>query len=606
MATNLIGKIILKKKSGPGDITGLTEIDLINDGSNSPNSIFKGIQFTDPGDYVITISSTSKLIDSKDISVKVLPQDLIISQEDRKSDIKPEKNVDGTRPIISQIDKPTIKVKKIEMDQDVPGGAKSDYHISIGYTPVIWYKSYRIEDRDIISLSLYHEGIVPKIKFTFEDTKDIMKGESGPKDNTTMDFFLNSTSSNLKSIHFVFKIEEFIQGPIKPSQRYTITGTINIPDLYIVNNKSYNDTSFSAIRKMCSEMGIGFNSNISNTDDKMTWRNSNKKPHEFIDEIVSRSYISDESFMVGYIDYYYCFNYVDIEKEMKRDITNDVGIDTSVLAKHSSINDEARISRLSLSNDRSQSGTCFFIESFSARNDSTKKSIKDGSFTVTKTYDRINKMFQVFNVDSTTSDGSESIILKGGDNDSKYFKENAKHKFVGKLDTDNVHKNYNYSITQNRINLDTLNKIVLNVKIPNANYNLYKFQKVNVIITNDTETPSQTSKYNYRYSGDYIIADITFNWAKGKMNQELRLVRKELGKTPDEIKNNPPVQTKPEIKEINNNPVTGPTASIAPNSIYVINQTYIVKDSIGSLYSLRVMGLSDNGTEVLGTLTPKN
>ena len=114
MATNLIGKIILKKKSGPGDITGLTEIDLINDGSNSPNSIFKGIQFTDPGDYVITISSTSKLIDSKDISVKVLPQDLIISQEDRKSDIKPEKNVDGTRPIISQIDKPTIKVKKIE------------------------------------------------------------------------------------------------------------------------------------------------------------------------------------------------------------------------------------------------------------------------------------------------------------------------------------------------------------------------------------------------------------------------------------------------------------------------------------------------------------
>jgi hypothetical protein len=30
--------------------------------------------------------------------------------------------------------------------------------------------------------------------------------------------------------------------------------------------------------------------------------------------------------MIGYIDYYWCFNYVDIEKEWKRDISNDVGV----------------------------------------------------------------------------------------------------------------------------------------------------------------------------------------------------------------------------------------------------------------------------------------
>ena len=579
-------KIIIKKKTGPGELTGITEIDITQE-----NALFRGLQFTESGDYVLSITTSNNSTEPKEISVKVLDEDKIISQESKGTESKKE-SINGTRPIIAQIDKPTIKLPPIKMDQDKTTGSENQKNITtgLGYTPFIWYKSYQIADKDIRSLRLYHDGIIPKIKFTFIDSMNMMKSAGAPTDDTTIELFLNSTSANLKSIHMSFKIENFSQGAYIPGQKFEITGTINIPNLYLVNNKSYNDTSFGAIRQICKDLEIGFNSNIDNTQDKMPWRNSNKKPFLFIDDIIFHSYISDESFMIGYIDYYYCFNYVDVEKEFNRDISNDVGIDTSGTSQNSVPDEADRITKLKLTNDRSANNSCFFFDTFTTRNDSTKKSLTKGYSTKTKSYDRLTKSFLVFDVDSTTSDGNKNIILKGRENDPNYFKDNYTTKFTGKIDTDNVHKNYNYSVTQNRINLDNLNKIALNIKISNPNFNLYKFQKVNVEIINDTPTPADPDHVNWRYSGDYIIADISFNWNGTRLTQDVRLVRKELGKTPEEINQNK-VEGKKEEKQINENPVqnsdvkgftasvvsttgsdiTGPTSSQVDDGVYVYN-----------------------------------
>jgi hypothetical protein len=86
------------------------------------------------------------------------------------------------------------------------------------------------------------------------------------------------------------------------------------------------------------------------------------------------------------------------------------------------------------------------------------------------------------------------------------------------------------------------------------------------------------------------------------MSQKLKLVRKELGKTPEEVRNDPPQQKKPEVKE--NNPNPGTTASVipVPNSVYNVGQTYLVQDKSGKLYNLTVTSLLENGIEVTGTL----
>lgn len=602
----ITGKVKITKKSGPGELTGETEIELTDpNNTGTTSATFKDLQFTEGGDYVLSITSTSTEVEPMELKIKVLKQDDIIEQPVSRGNEGDKKPVDGNRPIIAQIDKPTIVVPAIKMDQDVAGPQGQDqYTKGMGYTPLIWYKGIAIEDRLLKTLRLYHEGIVPKIEFTFEESKEVMKGIATPTDDSTIDFFLNSTSKNLKSIHMVFKMESFTQLPAKTNQMYKVIGTVNIPGLYVPNNKTYKETSFNTLKTICKELGIGFNSNITDTKDNMSWRNTFMKPHQFMEDIISRSYISDEAFTGGYIDYYYCFNYVDIEKEMNRDASGDVGINTSGLSEQTTPDESLRVIPLKLTTDDGQSSSCLYISKYEKINDSTKKSLKEGYATVTKFYDRIKKQFLVFTVDSTTSDGSKSIILKGSEKDDKYKNENIKHKFMGKLDTDNVHQDYNYAATQNRINLNNLNKIALKVTLPNANWNLYKFQKVDVNIINAASTIANPSIMDYRYSGYYIIADIEYFWSNRKMSQNLRLVRKELGKTPDEIKNDPPQKPKPEVKENNPNPVPGATSSVvpAPNSVYNVGQVYLVQDKQGNKYELTVTTISPNGIEIKGTL----
>jgi hypothetical protein len=590
---SVTGKLFVKKKSGPGEITGITEAEIVN-----ANVVFKDLQFTDPGFYVITIShgESSTLVDPIDVSIEVLAEEVVTPQEESKG-VETDSKVTGNRPIIAQIDKPEIVIKEIEQKQDnLAGGNQSPITQDLGFKPYIHYQADAINERDIKSLTLYHDGIVPKVSFRFSDTMGIIS-PNPPMSDTTMDLFLNSGSSNLKPIHVVFNVVDCIQDQI--SKDWTINGTIYIPDLYKVNNYSYTGTSFEVIRKICKELKIGFNSNINQTNDEMAWRNPNTKPHEFIEEIIAHSYIDDEAYMVGYIDYYYCFNYVDVEKEMNRDISKDVGIDTSGMSKASTSDESSRIQSMILSNDKSLKDSAFYFEKYTTKNDSTKKAIRNGLLTVTKAYDRISKSFLVFNVDSTTSDGSKTIPLKGAENDKTEFDTNIRTKYTGKIDTDNVHKNYNYAITQNRINLNDLNKIVLEISMPNPNFNLYKFQKINVQITNPTTTPANTEEINFRYSGDYIILDITYLWMGGKLSQKVKLVRKEMGKKPDEMTDPKPLEKKKEVKEINENPVGATPSVVLPNSIYTPGESYVVKDKDGKKYIVTIKSLSEDGKEVL-------
>ena len=590
---SVTGKLLVKKKSGPGEITGIVEAEIVNG-----NVTFKDLQFTDPGFYVITIShgESSTLVDPIDVSIEVLPEDVVTPQEESKG-VEADTKVTGNRPIIAQIDKPSIVIAEIVQVKDkTAGNNQAIITQDLGFKPYIHYQAEQISERDIKSLTLYHDGILPMIKFNFVDTLGIIVKHPVMAD-TTMELFLNPGSSNLKPIHFVFNVVEFNQSQSTGS--FDVTGTIYVPGLYISNNNSYSDSSFEAIRRICKDLKLGFNSNINETNDKMPWRNPNTKPHEFIEEIIAHSYIDDESYMGGYIDYYYCFNYVDIEKEMKRDISKDVGIDTGGMSKANITDESSRIHSMMLSNDKALKDSAFYFESYKTRNDSTKKAIRNGLLTVTKAYDRITKSFLVFNVDSTTSDGSKTIPMKGAENDKTEFLSNIRTKYTGKIDTDNVHKNYNYALTQNRINLNELNKIVLDVSMPNPNFNLYKFQKVNIQISNPTTTPSNTEEVNFRYSGEYIILDISYVWMKGKLSQNISLVRKEMGKKPEEMTDPVPVEKKKDVKEINENPVGATPSVVLPNSIYTPGESYIVRDKNGRKYIVTIKSLSADGKEVL-------
>ena len=592
------GKVILKVKSGPGVIIGDTERDIID------NEVkFTGIEFDEPGDYVISVTSTSPDVDNTEFSVKVLPEKTNVEQPKSpdKDDSKPE---EIPKPIIGQVDKASVDLPAMEFDKSF---SKDDKLVAsqIGITPFVNYMGSPINDRDISSLRLFHDGIIPVVQITFRDSNNTIKSVGFPQDDTKFEVFFNSRSNNLKSIHLKFKIEEFTT---LKSGNYSMYGTLDISELYRMKYQTYNGTSYEALRNISKELKLGFNSNITNTDDKMPWRNVGDYQYVFIDNIIKHSYISDQSYMVGFIDYYYCFNYVDVEKEMKRDNKDDKCINTGGIPDDST--DDTRIVPLQLSTDKAENTSNTFIVEKNFENNSTSLSLKEGYKTKTKYYDKTKKMFLIFDVDSTTSDESKSLILKGAKGDKEAFDNNITTTYAGKIDTDNVHKNYNYAITQNKINIDNLNKMVLTVEVPNLNFSLYLYQKVKVLIVNQepaTETNKETVQW--RKSGDYIISEINFNWNGTSLKQELKLIRKELGKNPEEINEGTPPTAPKDVKDPkqeNPAPPSDPVVKVAPNSVYVVSDVYTVENSDGNRFLLTVTNVLANGTDITAKISQIN
>ena len=192
--------------------------------------------------------------------------------------------------------------------------------------------------------------------------------------------------------------------------------------------------------------------------------------------------------------------------------------------------------------------------------------------------------------------------MKGKQNETSFFESNVITKFLGKLDTDNTHKNYNYAYVQNQINLKNMTKLSLDINLPNPNYCLYKYMKVKVSVMNQSATPTE-EQMNYRYSGDYVIQDITFLYERS-MKQQIKLYRSELGKSKAEMEEDAPMTAKPDVKENNENPVVpGTTASVVlPNSVYVVGDVYVVQDDMNKKFRITVKEVLSNGTEIIGTV----
>lgn len=425
----------------------------------------------------------------------------------------------------------TVYPSQIKFNLPAGDDVQKEIASGLGNLPFVWYNSYQIETNDIQFLTIYNNGIVPCIKMIFIDTLGLMKDKGFPLDDSRIKIFLNSRSVQLKPIFMEFKITSFKLLP----NSYSITGTLNINKLYIKSFKSYSKmTSFKVLQEICRDIGLGFNSNLDDTNDEMTWINNGDITHEFIDEIVESSYKSDESFLLSYIDFYYNLNYVDLEKELSRNIQQEIGVSTTGIEEVAKLADKDKLSALFLTNDYSMSNSNCYFKSYKVINNSTSVSLENGYLNKIKFYNELDKDFLVFDIDSITSQGDKNIILKGSPQDETFYKENINLIYMGKIDTDNSHKNYNYSYVQNNKNITDLQKIGIEIEMGNPNYSLYRFQKINVFISNQASTPSQSHKNN-RLSGDWLIVDILYKFSDGKLTQVIKLIKRELELSPEEI-----------------------------------------------------------------------
>jgi predicted chitinase len=472
------------------------------------------------------------------------------SREERTGqDPNNTENKEPTKPSIINVFEPTIKPKTIKYDLPPQKDQQQEIAQSLGNIPLVWYNSYQIEAQNISYFQLNTTNNLPTIKLSFTDPLNLMKDKGFPLDDTKISIFINSRSEQLKPIHMDFKIVKFnLDGA-----SFNLTGVVDVNGLYVKKFKSMSQmSSFKALKTIAQETGLGFNTNIDDTNDKMTWICTGKRILEFIDDIVDTSYKSDETYLLSYIDFYYNLTYVDIEKELSRNIKEELGVSNIGLEEVSKIKDKERVSKLFLSNDQSMAETNSFFTEYKIVNNSTSVSLSDGYLTKVKFYDELQKDFLVFDVDSITSQGDKTIILKGQPQDETFYKENVNLIYNGKLDVDNMHKNFHYSYVQNRRNIVDLQKIGLEVKMKTPNYNLYRYQKINVIVSNQQSTPS-ASHLNNRLSGEWFIIDIIYRFDGGKYQQSIKLIKRELNLSEQELDKEPEQNQKKETGQNTSN-----------------------------------------------------
>lgn len=595
-------KIKLVKKSGPGEIVGVTEIE-----ASGGSASFTGLQFTQGGTYIIEAIPTSPDLEKTEFQVVVRAEPEVIEQN--KPGEEDPKDA-GTRPIIAQIDDSNQKIPPLKRPIGTNADEAGESAIGMGLKPLIGYNGAEIaREVHIKKLSLFYTrgaeyDNIPLCTVQFTDSNNLIK-DNPPRDDTKFQVFLNSTDNLIKSIHLVFKI---LKHKKEPDGTYIFEGALDVDDLYVPSSKSYKGTSFEVLRKISKKLDLGFNSNIDgNTDDDMKWINTNKPYKDFIKEIVEHSYKSENTFLYGFIDFYYCFNYIDVEKEWLRSADGDFMVELGHLERMTK-DKTKKLKPLILTNEPSQESSCAYFKDYKVLNQSTSIKLKDGYRTVTRYYDEEKKQFLDFEVDSQSNSDGSTYVLKGEEADNKFADKKVKKRFLGKLDSDNVHKNYNYSPELNRKNLENLTSVGVMINLPTPNYNLYRFQKICIDFHIIGSTPTSEWPIDYRLTGQWMIIDIGYEMItspKGnKFIQKLVCAKKELGKSPQELKED---KKAPSNEKKGDNPNQSPESNQAkPNAKYKIGDKVQLVSNDGTKYEIEVTKVLENGIEVEGTVKKLN
>jgi hypothetical protein len=446
--------------------------------------------------------------------------------------------------------RPTIELADIEIDYN-PSYKKNDVEYvtkNLGKYPYVYYRGLDIDPNDIIKFKLSNNAFLPQLKMTFRDKSNKMFDDTYPTDNEIISVFIRSLSEVTMPIRMDFKIMEFdIQKP-KPGEFneliYSIVGELNVDYLYYYEFESFpQQTSFEVYQEMSKRSNLGFVSNIDNSNDAMTWINNGQRYSRFLYEVMMRSYLSDDTFLFGFVDFYYFLNYVDIEQQLSDDISEAVGTSSAAFI---SSNYKEEIKSLKLTNHPNYNSTDQYIDQWYISNDTTRVNTNNGYTTNVRWYDKTETQYNVNVLDTISTVGDNQLILKDVPGKEDFYNTVQGGKYLNKIDQDNVHINWAYSYMQNKNNLDFLQKIKMNINLKVPNFNLYRFQKILVEIyklseldaeVDKTKKPANKnefnqvddSKLNKRLSGEWLITGINFNFDNENGNtQEITLIKREL------------------------------------------------------------------------------
>ena len=369
------------------------------------------------------------------------------------------------------------------------------------YVPIIAINSLIMNEEEINSFEIDLSGPVPRLIMTFADINNHFS-INAPIDGDVISVYLRpGDSDNQKPIRIDFIINRLLGEPI--SRRYFIVGMMKIPKFYTESFKSFpENTSFEHLGDLCEEIGLGFASNETSTDDAMTRLIPSESYQTFVSETVSSSYKDDDSFFDWYIDPYYYLCFVNLNKQFSlEDKTEEINISDALpfsgLVGQNQKNDpDQQKGSLVLTNLTSMAGKNVYIEAYSLENNAGTVWTENGykRYAQWLNIEETSIEYQEAFVDPLTTKGAENdyILLKGRRSDGPpnfpkpLYQEESKYKWMGKQGGKsfggNVHDNYCFAQILNHQNLQELRKTKLIVDLQGMNHYIYKYMRIPVLI----------------------------------------------------------------------------------------------------------------------------
>ena len=466
---------------------------------------------------------------------------------------------------IVQIFAATNKLQDITTSvKDSPAGDR--VHTS-AICPIVSINGINIDVPELLYVEISMNSFIPTIRVIFRDIDGAFESDNLITNDTVISVYIAPYDlSELLPIRcdFTVTISNVLQS-VKTGKlemkTLSISGILRISAFMKRKSCSIEGTSFDALAKIISDYKLGFSSNIESTNDSQIWVNSYGKCQNFIESITRHSYIDDNSFLTSFIDWFYDFNFVEVNR-IFTDKTSDkemtvcqVQVPSSNAVEENTM--PTKQVSYCLTNNIEEDIWNNYIENYSVIMSNQNE---EGYRKYVQYYDYDSNEFISEYVDPITSASSGEIPISKSRLDSDVDNENIREENISFTDyfisNVNLHSNYYYADIQNAFNLKACQGFGLKVTLPAYNPYITLYSSIDVKIhdygtgtvshkeNKDDETLSPSimeddredclnkdiSVLNESLSGRYVITGIKIKYEQqsGILKEELTLSRREI------------------------------------------------------------------------------
>ena len=430
-----------------------------------------------------------------------------------------------------------IEIESIKEDEgDAPKQSKSFGTM----VPFILVNNYQFSPKDVASFKLDLTGILPACTLSLYDSNNKFAVTEYPRDGDYFTILINSKNQEtFKSIHMDFDITTVTSAQSDGKSILNLSGMAKIPKWMSEDCKNLDsDTSLNHIELLARELQLGLATNIDATDDAQPRIMPYTTYSDFIKTVIGSSYISDDSFQKYFIDQYYYFNYIDINKifnspnppiaewaDSLASFASTISADTNT--EHPE-GDNARVPLL-LTNHVNLQGMNTFVEKQEIINNSMAISLSSGYKRTVMIYDNNSEgaeRKQEFTIEALSSENlrDSEEPMKGNRNETRYEDE-VKFKYLGRQNAGedglgNTHANAAFSKLHNIQNKLEIEKMKLKVTLNSFNPSFYKFQKVPVLLYHYDKKKIMQAQQQKVKAEEAGLTDTPFDLTEGEVDEQ--------------------------------------------------------------------------------------